>query len=335
MREKIWNAVNNAGKIAICGHVRPDGDCVGSCMALYMYVKKAYPDKEVYVYMDGIPKVFESMCRGYDVITDYRDVSPDLFIALDCSDSERLGDAREYFDRADVTINIDHHISNLSYADINHFMAKSSSTSEVIYELLDENLIDKAIAAALYTGIIHDTGVLQYSNTSKRTLEIVGNLLDHGIPSDKIIDETFYQKTYSQNLLMARCVLESRMYLGNRCIMSVATKDILEEYNATTEDLDGIVNILRITKGVECAVLMHETKIISEGEDISENSGVSEYKVSMRANNDMDVSRVALMYGGGGHIKAAGCTMTGTLEEVTKKLLSSINEVMSSIYQMV
>jgi len=316
-KNNIWDTVYRAGKIAICGHLRPDGDCVGSCLAMYMYIKKVYPDKEVYVYMDGIPKVFGYMCEGLEIITDYHDVAPDLFMALDCSDPERLGDARPYFEKAESTINIDHHISNLYYAGINCVDAKSSSTSEVIYELMDEEYIDTDIATAVYTGIIHDTGVLQYSNTSKRTLEIVGNLLDKGVESDIIITETFYQKTYIQNLLMARCVLASRLYLDNRCILSVATRELLDEYGAGTEDLEGIVNQLRITKGVDCAVLIHETD-------------TDEYKISMRANNTMDVSRVAVMYGGGGHVKAAGCSMSGQLDEVIARLLGSIEEVMNS-----
>ena len=318
IKELIWNTVKNSESIAICGHIRPDGDCVGSCMSLYLYIRKAYPEKAVYVYMENVPEVFGYICNGYDIITDYRDVKPELFISLDCSDSERLGSARTMFDNAPHTINIDHHISNLSFAEINHFVADSSSTCEVLYELLDDRLIDTEIATALYTGIIHDSGVFQYSNTSKRTMEIGGLLIEKGVRHDYIIDESFYKKSYKQNILMARCVLESRLYLDNTCIVSVAARKMMEEYDATASDLEGIVNQLRITRGTDCAVFMHET----------DND---EYKVSLRANNDMDVSKVALKYGGGGHVKAAGCTIKGKSEDIIARLLDSIVEVRDSI----
>lgn len=314
----IRNTVNKSNIIAICGHVRPDGDCVGSCMALYLYLRNKYPEKSIYVYMENIPEVFRYICDGYDIITDYRDTQPELFISLDCSDSERLGDALKLFKNTENTINIDHHISNLSFANINHFVADSSSTCEVLYELMDSEYINEEIATALYTGIIHDSGVFQYSNTSKRTMEIGGLLIEKGVKHDVIIDESFYRKNYNQNLLMARCILESKLYLDNTCIVSVATKAIMDEYNAKASDLDGIVNQLRITRGTDCAVFLHE---------VNEN----EYKVSLRANNDMDVSKVALMYGGGGHIKAAGCTLSGTPEEIITKLLVSIERVRNEI----
>lgn len=318
IKSTIWKTVEKAEVIAICGHVRPDGDCVGSCMALYLYIKKLYPEKKVYLYMENIPEVFGYICDGHNIITDYSDTKPDLFISLDCSDSERLGDAIIMFNNALHTINIDHHISNISFAEINYFDADSSSTCEVLYELMNVDMIDTEIATALYTGIIHDSGVFQYSNTSKRTMEIGGCLIEKGVKHDIIIDESFYEKSYRQNLLMARCILESKLYLDNTCIVSVATKEIMDEYDAKTADLDGIVNQLRITKGTDCAVFMHE---------INNN----EFKVSLRANNDMDVSQVALMYGGGGHVKAAGCTMQGTQSEIISRLLESIEEVRRKI----
>lgn len=318
IKDIVWTTVSKAKKIAICGHVRPDGDCVGSCMALYLYIRKVYPEKEVYVYMENIPEVFGYICDAYDVITDYIDSNPDVFISLDCSDSERLGNALCMFNKTPDTINIDHHISNLSFAKINHFVPDSSSTCEVLYELLDDKYIDTEIATALYTGIIHDSGIFQYSNTSKRTMEIGGRLIDKGVKHDIIIDESFYKKSYTQNLLMARCVLDSKLYLDDTCIVSVATKQIMDEYGADSSDLEGIVNQLRITRGTDCAVFIYE---------VNDN----EYKVSLRANNDMDVSQVALMYGGGGHIKAAGCTMTGTSKEIISKLINSIETVRNNI----
>ena len=237
----------------------------------------------------------------------------DLFISLDLSDPERLGDAKPYFDNADITINIDHHISNPGFADINCVFPDSSSTCEVVYELFDDAFIDKEIAEALYTGIVHDTGVFQYSCAGKRTMEIAGILVEKGINKSRIIDESFYEKTYKQNLILGRCLLESYLCLENKCIVSVATAEIMKEYEADTEDLDGIVNQLRITKGVKAAVFIYE---LSD----------KEYKVSLRANGDVNVSRAAAVFGGGGHIKAAGCTLRGELSEELPKLISEVDK---------
>lgn len=313
MKNSIWNAVEEAHIIAVGGHIRPDGDCVGSCSAMYSYIKKVYPDKEVYVYFDKVPAVFGYINAVNEAITDYRDVMADLFISLDLSDPERLGDAKPYFDNADITINIDHHISNPGFADINCVFPDSSSTCEVVYELFDDAFIDKEIAEALYTGIVHDTGVFQYSCAGKRTMEIAGILVEKGIDKSRIIDESFYEKTYKQNLILGRCLLESYLCLENKCIVSVATAEIMKEYEADTEDLDGIVNQLRITKGVKAAVFIYE---LSD----------KEYKVSLRANGDVNVSRAAVIFGGGGHIKAAGCTLRGELSEELPKLISEVDK---------
>ncbi len=313
IKESIWTRVREAENIAICGHIRPDGDCIGSCMSMYMYIKKMYPDKNVYVYFEQIQDVFEYISCIDEAITDYRDVNADLFIALDCGDMERLGKAKTYFEKAKHTINIDHHISNQMYAEINHVEPESSSACEVLYELLDEANIDLDIATALYTGIIHDTGVFKYSNTSRRTMEIGGVLLEKGVTADTIIDESFYEKTYEQNLIMGRCMLESKRYLDGQCIVSVATKAMLDEYNVTSSDLDGVVNQLRITKGVKVAVFIYEK---------DEN----EYKVSLRANGNVDVNKVAVEFGGGGHVKAAGCMLTGSLCDNMNKLIELIGD---------
>ena len=250
MKNSIWKAVKEAHIIAVGGHIRPDGDCVGACSAMYYYIKKVYTDKDVYV----------------------------------------------YFDNADKTINIDHHISNPGFADINCVFPDSSSTCEVIYELFDDKCIDMEIAEALYTGIVHDTGVFQYSCAGRRTMEIAGALSEKGINKSRIIDESFYEKTYKQNLILGRCLLESYLCLENQCIVSVATAEIMKEYDADTEDLEGIVNQLRITKGVKAAVFIYE---LSD----------KEYKVSLRANQNVNVSSAEAVFGGGGHIKAAGCTL--------------------------
>ena len=167
--------------------------------------------------------------------------------------------------------------------------------------------MDRDIAMAIYTGIIHDTGVFQYSNTSPKTMRIAADLLEYGFDFSTLIEETFYEKTYRQNQIMGRALLESIMFLNGRCIVSAVDRKLMEFYHATPKDLDGIVNQLKIIKGVECAVFMYETDNL-------------EYKVSMRSTDRVDVAKVASYFGGGGHKKAAGCTMKGTFHDVINNL---------------
>lgn len=309
----IFEKISNANSIGITGHVRPDGDCIGSCMSLYNYLCGIYKDKQIDVFLEFVPEVYQFIHNVDRVNTTYEtDTVYDVFISLDCGDVLRLGAAKELFEAATYTINIDHHISNTKFADFNHVKADASSTCETLYPLLEKEHITSEIATSLYTGIIHDTGVFKHSNTSKQTLEIAGELIAYGIPFSKIIDESFYQKTYMQNQLLGRCLTESILLLDGKCIVSTITKKILDFYGASAKDIDGIIDQLRITKGVEVAILIHETNPL-------------EYKVSMRANGDVNVSEIAVLYGGGGHVKAAGCTMTGTEYDVINNLVREID----------
>lgn len=310
---KIINEVKDAKTIAISGHVRPDGDCVGSVMGLYLYLKKEMPEAEIDVYLDKPAEIFGCIDHIDDIKSEFNIVKEyDVFIALDTTD-DRLGDAEPIYRRAHKKINIDHHISNSGCGDVNVVEPERSSTAELLYELMDSDAIDEEIAKALYIGIVHDTGVLRYSNTSPRTLQIAAELIKFGFDFSKIVEETFYERTYFQTQIMGRAVLESVRFMGNRCIVSMVSRRMMEFYCVTPKDLDGIVNQLQSVKGVDCAIFMYET-------------GTLEYKVSMRSNGKVDVSAVAMKFGGGGHVRAAGCTMNGTYHDNINNLSIEIAE---------
>ena len=268
-------------RVAIAGHVRPDGDCVGSCLATYNYIKDNYPQIQVDLYLEPIPNIFKFLKRSEEIIHECTEhESYDLFIAQDCGDTGRLGEAAQYFTAAKKTICIDHHISNQSFADENYIFPYASSASELVFELLDEKKISKEIAECIYVGIIHDTGVFQYSSTSAKTMNIAGKLMDMGIDFTEIVDKTFYTKTYEQNRILGQALVQSKLELGGAVITSVVTKEQMEEFEVLPKHLDGIVSQLRVTKDVEAAVFLYETE---DG-----------YKVSMRSNGGMDVAKVAM-----------------------------------------
>lgn len=301
--KKILEELNGMEKIAVSGHIRPDGDCVGSCMGLYLYLKKALPCAQIDLYLEKPAPIFNCIDRIEEIKSDCSaDIVYDVCIVVDTANG-RMGDAEKYFHSAKKTINIDHHISNANGCGvINYVNPKASSASELVYELLDESLVDEAIAKAIYIGIIHDTGVFQYSNTTPHTLEIAAKLIGHGFDFPGLIDRTFYEKTYVQNQILGRALLESILFMDGRCIVSAIDKKTMDFYHATPADLDGIVSQLRITAGVECAIFMYQT-------------GPMEYKVSLRSNGKVDVAKIAAYFGGGGHVRAAGAAMQGTYHD--------------------
>ena len=305
--------IMQAKTVAIGGHVRPDGDCVGSCMGLYQYLKNCFAGMEVDVYLEDIPECFKNMLPITAEIKHEADEKKryDLFIALDCGDMNRLGFSSVLFEKAKTTFCVDHHISNQAFADENYIIPEASSTAELVYRLLEKDKIDTNVAECLFMGIVHDTGVFQYSSTSPETMEIAADLMRKNIRANEIIDKTYYEKTYAQNQILGRALLESTLALDGKCIVSAISKETMNLHGVIPKDLEGIVSQLRVTQGVEVAIFLYEI-------------GEQEYKVSLRASGDVDVSKVAGYFGGGGHKKAAGFTMNGQTKDIVERILGQI-----------
>ena len=314
MNQLLESRLNLAKTAVILGHVHPDGDCVGSTLGLYNYLTANYPELKADVYLDhpdwkfSYLKQFERISSDSNTGKQY-----ELCICLDSGDRERLGNNVVYLDTAKTSICIDHHITNKGYAASNFVNASASATCEFLYDFLDEEKISKEVAECIYTGIIHDTNVFKNSNTTAKTMEVAGVMMEKGINFSQIIDGSFYKKTYVQNQIMGRAVLESVLFLDGKCIFSVVRKQDMDFYGVEASDLDGIVDQLRVTDGVEVAIFLHET----------ENHV---YKVSMRSNNFVNVSKVASFFGGGGHVRAAGCTMSGSVHDVINNLSALIEK---------
>lgn len=311
---KMDDVLEGVKSVAIAGHIRPDGDCVGSCLGIYNYIRNNYPRIEVTVYLELVPNSFRFL-SGAEQVKHQVDTEKkyDLFLALDCGDARRLGDAEIFLQTAARTICIDHHISNSGYAHENHIVPDASSTSELVYLSMNEDKVDLKTAEALYLGIVHDTGVFQYTCTSERTMQIAGQLMSKGVAYTNIIEQTFFEKTYAQNQILGRALLESMRIMDSRCIFTAIKKATMDFYQVVPKDLEGIVNQLRMTKGVECAILLYETE-------------PHIFKVSLRSKEKVDVSKVAAVFGGGGHVRAAGCTMSGTVHDVINNLTCYIEE---------
>lgn len=305
----LTDALNGKKTVVLLGHVNPDGDCIGSCLGMYNYLCENYNDLVVSVYLEPMGKKFGYL-NGYDIVEHVFDPEKkfDLCITLDASDEKRLGAFLPYLETAGDSLCIDHHVSNRGMANVNVIESGVSSCAEVLFGLLEKEKISKKTAECLYTGIVHDTGVFKFSSTSPKTMEIAGFLMSFGIDFPWIIDESFFMKTYGQTKLHGNALLNSKCIMDGRCIYSVVTQKEIQDFGCTVKATDGIVDQLRVVEGVECAILMYET------------GNPSEYKVSLRTNTDLDLSRIAGAFGGGGHVKAAGCTMIGTVDEIVAGL---------------
>ena len=195
MKLDLIKECQDANRIGISGHIRPDGDCVGAVLGLKQYLGKCLPDAQIKVFLERPSDIFREIDGFEEINSDFPEEEAfDVYFALDCG-AERLGGAEKYYRTAAKKINIDHHISNTGTGDLNYIQPQVGSTCELLYDLMEPEYLDSNIAMALYIGIIHDTGVFQYSNTTPATLEKGAKLISYGFDFPRLIQETFYQKT--------------------------------------------------------------------------------------------------------------------------------------------
>lgn len=322
----ILKELEGCRTIAISGHVRPDGDAVGSCAAMARFLSKAVPDARIDVFsesfnhslMKNIPGA-ESFHQEKDEAGNY--ITPvdryDAFLVLDC-DSSRIGGASALCEGAGRIINIDHHASRGGgSAHVSFVVPHASSTCELVYEVIraaeqnGNSYLDAETAQAIYTGMVTDTGVFRYSNVSPRTMEIAADLIRFGFDFPTICREVFFEKTYVQQQIMGRALLESIRILDGQCIFCVIEKKTMAFYGATSVDLEGIASQLMLTEGVKAAVFLQEVEPLR-------------FRVSLRTNGEVNAAQVCAFYGGGGHDRAAGCTISSTWRDAVNNLAESI-----------
>lgn len=311
---KINKIIGDAKTVGIAGHIRPDGDCVGSCMSLYNYLKKNRPDIQTKVYLEYVDKKFNIIENIEQINTDgYDGTIYDLFISLDTASRDRLGFNLPFFENAKRTVCIDHHASNSGYADYNYIVPEASSSSEVLYEALEAELIDKSVAEPMYMGIAHDSGVFRFQSTTPKTMRIAADMMEYGINVNKILEDTFYRKSYNQMMITAKIQSQAVITMDGKCIYGYCTTEMMEKYGVNINDLDAVVASLRNLDGVEVAMFIYELEPEC-------------FKVSLRSKNEVDVSEIAVGFGGGGHVRAAGFEVNGKLEQIIEQILFKIKE---------
>ena len=311
--DEILEAIEKSEKIAISGHVSPDGDAVASCCSMAMaLIKKG---KKAVVYLEEVPEKFRSVPYSDRVLVSEPEEDYDLFISLDCGDAERLGRYSEFIKKT-YTVNIDHHISNTYFGGLNFVDGNASSTCEIIYRLIDGwCAMDKNIAQALYTGIIFDTGCFKHSCTSPYTMKIAGELMTYNIPFTSIQEELFYSHTFVEAKILGAAIKNMRMECDGRLAVSKLSSAEMKTAGGASKDADAVVSYIKNTEGADAAVFFYEK---SDGE----------IKASMRSNEAVNVSEIAVRFGGGGHARASGCTLYGTFEEVMPPMIVELRKAL-------
>lgn len=298
-------------KTAIVGHLHPDGDCISSCLSLFHYLKANY-GYEADVYLEPYPSAFR-MLPGTEVIRhEFTPQVYDVVYSLDCADADRIGTGRELFDTAKKRVMIDHHISNPIFGDVSYVKGEIGSACEVLYTLFEEEKITYEVAMCLYTGMVHDTGVFQYSNVTPDTMNRAAKLIAFGIPFTDLIQKTFYEKGFDEAKASAYAISKSELLLNGFLVWSYITKEEMDRFHVTSTELDSVVSQLRNIRGADVAVFLYESE-----------PGV--FKGSFRSNHIVNVSALAVSFGGGGHVRASGCTFYNQKpEEIIKEIINRI-----------
>jgi phosphoesterase RecJ-like protein len=312
--DSLAETLKREDNFIIATHVMPDGDTIGSVLALGLLLRKmgkqvamCWPEEVTvpphYRFVPGINELTKpERCPA----------AAHVFVAVDCANIQRLGKLQENAGRADILINLDHHRDNTKFGKINLVSEKCSASAEIIYELakrLDSNF-DRDIAICLYVGLVTDTGRFQYGNTSDRSFEMALDLVRRGVSPKYIFENVYENFSYSALKLLGRVLAQAQILPEANLIYSVITNKDLGETNTTMEETDNFIDYLRTVKAADVAVIFKE---MSDGT----------VKVSMRSKR-MDVALVAEKFGGGGHPNAAGFSSSKDTAEILQNIVREI-----------
>jgi bifunctional oligoribonuclease and PAP phosphatase NrnA len=312
----IISAIKAAKTIAILPHIYADGDSLGSSLALNMTLQKMGKNTSVFI-EEPIPFIYDFLpeSKAVQLFSGNNQIF-DLVIALDTGDLGRLGKRIEIFDNAKITVNIDHHFTNSEFAFHNYIDSNSSAVGEIIYQLINmmDQKLDSEIATCLYVAIATDTGGFRFSNTTAVTHQIVADLIGNNVNVSEISQKVFDTVTHGKVKVLGEAIKSLELLEYGKLAVLTLSDEIIKNIGAKDEDCDGIINTGRNINGVEVAILLR----------VKENG---EIKVNLRSKSYVDVGAIANMYSGGGHKRAAGCTVQGNPEDVKKRLIDDIKEV--------
>lgn len=318
MYEEFIKAVVNSEIICLISHQNPDGDTCGSALALYRALK-LFGKEQVYIYCDGIFRNSLQVLDGIDEHNKSRVDKCDLAIACDCAEYDRMGVYLELFNKARFRVNIDHHKTNSKYGNINIIEPGVSATCEVMYKIikaLDQKkaCLDDVVAKLLYSGLVTDSGGFSFSNVSSQTHEIASKLIAYDFSASDICEHFLKKVSFNVFNLRMRALSKAKFFEDGKIGLIYFSQEDFLATDTAPEDTEGAINYIRDIDTVEVAAAITQTR--------QSNS----YKVSIRTSDRVDASRIASVFGGGGHKNAAGCRISGFYEDVKDKLLKACSD---------
>jgi len=317
---KITGVIREHDKIVVLEHEKPDGDCVGSGLALVQALR-ALGKRALLVSQDTHPSMYDFLPgRSFYTRVGYlkpEDFCPEVAIFLDCTGPERTGKALELTSASKVWVNIDHHISNSYFGQLNLVDPKASSVGELVLGLIEalDVAITEDIATCIYVAIVTDTGGFRYQNTTPKALRIAAKLMDIGVKASEVADHVFETRSLSSLLLLKEALGTLKIYEKGRLATITVTREMMRVAGASMDETEGIINYPRSIPGVEVAVFFKETE---------DGKGVH---VSFRSKSNVNVAEIASSLGGGGHPRASGAFLPGSVQEVSNKVLSAFNRL--------
>ena len=310
--KEIWERIEKADNILLIAHINPDGDALGSELSLYPILKKMGKKVTVFNATKPLPEYLDFL-PNFEKVTNLLPKKIDLTISFDCGSFDRLG----IEEKPSFLINIDHHISNTNYGDINLIEPNHASTSQIIYDILKVNNIEIPTdsAVCIYTALVTDTGSFQYETVNDKVLECAAELVRCGAKPDYTAKMLFQRDRLSRLRLLAKAYETIEMCCDGKVAFVEVTREMMEITGAIKEDTDTIVNSVRAIAPVEVACMLRE-----------DDEGI---KISLRSKNYADVSKIAQKHGGGGHIRAAGATIKGEFdfEKIKNMLKDDLKEI--------
>lgn len=302
--KQIVTLLKSSNTIILTAHMQPDGDCLGSMLALYQYLMAMGKDVRM-VLDDDVPALYHFL-PGHEAISKPTAelINADLLIVLDASDIERIGKVKEHI-HAPI-LNIDHHLTNTKFADYWYIDTQSAATGEIIFQLLTmlEARITTDMATCLYTAIATDCGFFCYANTTVQTMHYAADLMEYGA-RPHIIAEHMETKSLENVLTLGKVLETLTLHYHGQIATITITPDILNALDST----EGFIDYPRVIDGVDVAIMF---KVMTN----------NMIRISLRS-KILDVSKLAFSFGGGGHARAAGCSMIGSIDDVTKKMLAA------------
>jgi len=310
--QAIAAAVREHDRFLVVTHENPDGDALGSLLATTLALRQLGKDVEMLLLGETpIPREYHFMQLDGVLRELPADTESRVLVAVDCAKADRIGPDESVLERAALVLDIDHHHDNTRFGDVNLIAATASSTGELLRDVFAELEVDVTpeIAEALYVALVTDTGRFQYSNTTPKSLRLAAELVDAGADVHAVFQEVYESVQFAKLKLLARALERAMIFEGGRIIVSYLVRTDFGEVGAVEPYSEGIIDYLRAVEGAELAVLIREPP---------RESGPTR-RVSLRASVDeLDVSVIARIFGGGGHRQAAGFSSEKSVDDITE-----------------